>query len=178
MSLTPPPAPVVLPPPPDDLTPEGRFDVATMALAHFQQASQQADGKANMLVAVLAGVFALMINRLDEVGVATSGWQRGAGWAATAVLVASGAGCAACLAWAIVPRTTEGSPANRFSFPSVARYGVPAPGGTRDELAAEMWAVAEVVARIALTKNRHVYRALWLLGVTIGAAAALFLLSA
>lgn len=70
------------------------------------------------------------------------------------------------LVQAILPRGTPPPGRNRFAFPAVAKFRVrPQVGAAAEQMCDEAWALVGTLSVIALTKNRHITRAVWWLVV-------------
>lgn len=146
----------------NELSDEARISLALGAMAHFQSNSQQADGKASILIAVHAGGLAVLISCLTSGPGEPSAAVPSTAWGLLALFAATAGMAAFCLAQVVRARLTSPSADNHFSFPDVSRHGVGTPDPSRsDDLIDEIWAVAEIVAGIAVIKNRYLNRALW-----------------
>ncbi|MFI6584166.1 hypothetical protein [Embleya sp. NPDC050493] len=139
---------------------DARSDLAV--LATLQSATQFADTKVGILGAVQAGILATAIPRADAI---RDAWERGGafGWFAVVLLAAQVSGFVAgiyCVAQALRPRLNPPAAPNRFSLPLLAAGdGAPPTGVDRCEQQ-EIWQFARVVAEVAMTKHRHVTRAI------------------
>ncbi|WP_432840961.1 hypothetical protein [Dactylosporangium sp. CA-092794] len=143
------------------------LQVAVDTVGSFQSATQHADSKAGMLIAVYAGLAAFVSTRA---GADLPGLIRAGHWdwrlvAAVGVLVVFSAATVAtgvALLRAVRPRLTPPPEENRFAFPTVAdRFarGVVLPRAGADEMCAEAWSMAGAMAVIALAKHNDVRRA-------------------
>jgi hypothetical protein len=81
---------------------------------------------------------------------------------------------------ALRPRMVAPSSPNRFAFPSVAAYAAPwPPQADARQQCAEARQVAKMLAELAMTKHRHVRRALyWTCAALASSFASLLLLTA
>ncbi|MGP3949965.1 hypothetical protein [Streptomyces sp. 7N604] len=145
---------------------------AVAAMASFQQVTQQADVKAGIMVTVHVGLTAVVGTQIGQVGgptppepVAVLFWLASLAYALT--FTVSGY----LLVRVIRPRTGQPSGTNRFSLDIAAHSGTD--GG---QLAAQAWATADAIARIATVKNRYTARAVtWVAAMVLAAVAWLVL---
>ncbi|GAB3260992.1 hypothetical protein [Kineosporia babensis] len=161
----------------EELTGQSHLEVALAALNHFQQTVQQADGKANILAAIEAGVFSVLISQGGQLKDVGGGGRGVLTWIFGGLLFLLAAGSAVCLGQALRPRMPHARTANRFSYPGVAALGTPPTLHDPQVLAAEVWAVSELIARIAVTKNRYLNAGLALFGLAALPALALAVLA-
>lgn len=142
--------------------------VALGALTAFQGYVQQADAKVNTL---------LMVHTGGVVAAATAlGGRAGIRWTPAVCGLLLAFGVAFCFSGfhivkAIRPRLHAPTPLNPFGITGV---GLPPPTDRRAQCE-QAWAMAELLGKIAMTKNRHVLRALpWTaLMLCLGVAAAI-----
>jgi hypothetical protein len=161
------------------LGPERQLDLALTVALSFQQATQHADEKANMFLAVHAGLVAALIALYQGAAALPAGGRATATIVLAVVFALAQAGSAVCLAQTVRPRTGGSGIRDRFAFSAVATRkgdsGVDQVPTT--ELITEAWALAAVLARIAVIKYRYAARALGFLSVAIMAAAGLVVLA-
>ncbi|MEV6496615.1 hypothetical protein [Streptomyces prunicolor] len=140
---------------------------AVAAMASFQQVTQQADTKAGTMVTVHVGLAAVAATEVGQVGapaptepLAVLFWCAAFAYALT--FTVSGY----LLVQVIRPRTGRHSAPNRFSL-DVAHYS----GEVGGQLAAQAWATADAIARIAALKNGYTARAVsWVAAMVVAAA--------
>jgi hypothetical protein len=149
-----------------------QLDLALATATAFQQATQQADGKANVLLALQAGAFALFVSSLHGVGTYNPAWRVGV----LVIFLSSSVVAGYFTAQSIRPRLTPTPSRSRFSFPDVARHGIsPSSADCLDQLVVEAWDMVETVARIASVKNRYLNRGLLPMAAMIVSATVLLL---
>lgn len=155
------------------LTPFEELQVAMNVTASFQTAIQQADAKAGMLIAVHTGLLALVAATTDDtvrrlvLGDGPTSWAAAAAWTALAVFTAATVAGGTFLFQTVRPRLSPPGPENRFAFPSLRPGGQPVAAQTAAQLCTQAWQHAATVAEIALTKHRHIRRALRCLPVML-----------
>jgi hypothetical protein len=161
--------------------PSGRDEAAELtaglaALASFQAVTQQADAKANMLMAVQVGISAVVATQLREV---RAGTMTPLCLAVTIVYVISFCLGGYALIQIMRPRTALYPLRNAFSLTASGQATVFVPAGDdKDPMSAhagrrrsqEAWEAALAVSRIAARKNHHVSHAMWWTAVMVIAA--------
>lgn len=148
---------------------------AVAAMASFQQVTQQADAKAGTMVTVHVGLAAVVATKVGSVGApAPTEPVAVLFWLATLAYLLGFTVSGYLLVQVIRPRTGRHPAPNRFSL-DVADHA----GATGDRLAAQAWATADAIARIASLKNRYTARAVcWVAGMVVAAAVWLVLAGA
>ncbi|TLS46696.1 hypothetical protein FE633_08405 [Streptomyces montanus] len=148
---------------------------AVAAMASFQQVTQQADAKAGMMVTVHVGLVAVVATKVGSVGApAPTEPVAVLFWLATFAYLLSFTVSGYLLVQVIRPRTGRHSAPSRFSLDVADPSG--AVGG---QLAAQAWATADAIARIASLKNGYTARAVsWVAAMVVAAAIWLMLAGA
>ncbi|GLY16322.1 hypothetical protein LWF15_32940 [Kineosporia rhizophila] len=144
---------------------------ALAALASFQGLTQQADAKANMLVAVQLGIAALTLAQAELL---TADFTTLRTAVAIAYLVAFIAGGIAIVR-AMWPRVGLYPAANPFSVP--IHHDLPTMVVPSNSHSRQAWEVAQAVAVIARRKNRFVMEAILWVALSVGSCAVWFLLA-
>lgn len=147
----------------------GELQVALGTVGSFQSATQHADSKAGMLVAVHTGLTAFVVSRTSEAlpalfDPAQPAWRLVVAVVVLAVFSIAAVVAGLSLLQAVRPRLTPPPEENRFAFPTVAsRYaqGLPLRPASMDDMCAEAWSMAGAMAVIALAKHHHVRRAVY-----------------
>jgi len=140
---------------------------AVAAMASFQQVTQQADTKAGTLVTVHVGLAAVVSAQIGSVGApAPTDLPAVLFWLASLAYVLTFTVSGYLLVQVIRPRTGRHSEPNRFSLDAADHDGADS-----ERLAAQAWATAHAIARIAALKNVYISRAVGWLGVMVVAAA-------
>jgi hypothetical protein len=146
---------------------------AVAAMASFQQVTQQADAKAGTLVTVHVGLAAVVSAQVGSVGApAPTDLPAALFWLASLAYVLTFTVSGYLLVQVIRPRTGRQSEPNRFSLDAADHAGA-----DNGRLAAQAWATAHAIARIAALKNDYTSRAVGWLGAMV-LAAILWLVSA
>lgn len=136
-----------------------QLSAAIAALGSFQQATEQADGKAGTLVTIQAGIAAVAATQIGAaVGLSLSGAARAGFWLLSAAGLVAFLRCGWLLAAVLTPRTVRATAANRFSLAGAAARHARGRAASRDRevTADDVWHVAEGVADIALRKSRRI----------------------
>ncbi|SCG67454.1 MULTISPECIES: hypothetical protein [Micromonospora] len=161
------------------LSPSEELMVVGMINSSFQLATQQADSKVSMLLVVHPGVTAVLASQLDQVVGLLVEPRSLSLLAAPAVLAFTLAFLVSGyhLMQGLRPRLTPPAPTNRFAFPAIAAgtADTTGPAGAA-ALCAESWALARMLADIAMTKNRHVSKSLSWVSVMVTTALTLLAL--
>ncbi|MEU3094472.1 hypothetical protein ABZ690_06520 [Streptomyces sp. NPDC006967] len=149
---------------------------AVAAMASFQQVTQQADAKAGTMVTVHVGLAAVVATQVGSAGAPASaaGPVAVVFWLAAFAYLLSFTVSGYLLVQVIRPRTGRHTTPNRFSLDAAHHSGAPG-----DQLAAQAWATAAAIARIASLKNRYTARAVsWVAAMVLAAAGWLVLAGA
>ncbi|HEY6795872.1 MAG TPA: hypothetical protein VI248_14425 [Kineosporiaceae bacterium] len=158
------------------------LDLGMAALASFQQVTQQADGKANMLLAVHVGLAAVLATQLPQVRrTPTHGAFAVAFWLLSLAYLLGFVMDGYLIAQVIRPRVADCTEGNPLALPRAA--AVPwQQGGSPSSTAAcasHVWELAQGVAALAAQKNALLTRAvLWTAVMVVSAMAWLTLVSA
>jgi hypothetical protein len=161
-------------PTPDDPL---ELSAALTALTSFQALTQQADTKANMLLAVQIGLGAVIATQVPELttpGAAT--WTVRALHATTVGYLVAFFATGCQLIQVMRPRSADGASTGRFAFPPRA----PDTGQVRasSRYSDDAWEAAREVAWIAKRKNHHIGLALGWTALMVPLAVAWMILAA
>ncbi|MCC3769574.1 hypothetical protein [Streptomyces sp. UNOC14_S4] len=145
---------------------------AVAAMTSFQQVTQQADAKAGTMVTVHVGLAAVVSAQVGQVGAPPPTQPLAVlFWLATLAYVLTFTVSGYLLVQVIRPRTARYAAPNRFSLDSADHSGA-----NGEQLAAQMWATADALARIADRKNGYAARAvIWVSVMVLSAVAWLVL---
>jgi hypothetical protein len=139
---------------------------ALHAISHFTSLIHNADAKAGLGAAAIAGLLAIASQQSDSISAALDSSTR-LERAALLVLVAFATALlvtAVAIGYALIPRTPVGAEGGRFSYPTVARDDWRFGPADRAAAATEAWAQARTLARITRRKFAGVKVALIALG--------------
>ncbi len=147
---------------------DGDLGDALHAISHFTSLIHNADAKAGLGAAAIAGLLAIASQQADSITTAMSAGT-GQEQAALSVLIALAISLivtAVATGYALIPRTPLGTDGGRFSYPTVASADWRFQPVDRTQATAEAWAQAKTLAEIASRKFAGVRVALLALGVT------------
>lgn len=146
--------------------------------AALQTSIRHADAKASGLLGALAGLAATAAEFVPSVLHAPDAVTH----ATALVLSVAFLGGLAATVWhlvlALVPRLAGPSGHNRFAFPNLAALGRRPTAADTQRLRDEAWDLVSVLARVAITKHKHLRRSLPGLAAATLAASSLQILNA
>lgn len=153
------------------------LSAALTALTSFQALTQQADAKANMLLAVQIGLGAVIATQVPELpasGAAT--WTVRALHAITVAYLVTFFATGCQLLQVMRPRSAGGTSTGRFAYP----WRAPDTGQARasSRYSDDAWEAAREVASIAGRKNHHIGLALGWTSLMVPLAVAWMILAA
>jgi hypothetical protein len=159
---------------PDDAL---ELSAALTALTSFQSLTQQADAKANMLLAVQIGLGAVIATQIPELPTcAATTWTTGAIHAITVAYLLAFFATGYQLMQVMRPRYPGGTSTGRFAFPARATESGQSRAPSR--CSDDAWEAAQDVARIAKRKNHHIGLALGWTSLMVLLAVAWMILAA
>lgn len=147
------------------LAPADELAAGAIALGSFQQVTQQADAKANILVAAHVGSTVLPATQIGQIGrPELTGPAAITFWVTSAAYLVGFVVSGYLLIQIIRPRTGPPSSVNPFVLTAIPRWYN---GNGNAELTAKLWDVAEAVASIAVVKNAYLVRAVGWVAATV-----------